>query len=359
MRALVLGAYGHYGRILCQKLTQIDGVTVLGAGKRADRLSQLANELDIETVMVDWRDKSLAGVLTENDVHLVIHAAGPFQGQDYSVAQACIEARCYYIDLADDRAFVNGIQELDKHARMANVLVASGMGMLTLTDTIVEYLQDKVTIINHLDIGYSGAGKAPGLASVMSSLEGCGKPIGLIEDGKKAEVVGLGDPTVHHFGNQFMSRELVNIDGPELEFLTAKYCLKSISLKAGYGQRGPKIMSAISRLVARGWVKKPQDLARKLLKLTALVERSSQGKGGVFVEIEGRDDSDRVVERVYEIHTAEGKYDELKVAPIAAMVKRLMGDFVPEAGAYPAIGLIRLEDILEALGTEHVTIYKH
>lgn len=359
MRALVLGAYGHQGRILCQQLTQIAGVTVLGAGKRHDCLSTLANDLDIETIMVDWRDKDLAGVLTDNNIHIVIHAAGPFHGQDYSVAQACIDSGCYYLDIADNRDFVNGIQILDDQARNANVLVASGMGLLTLTDAIVEYMQDKVTIINHMDIGYSGSGKVPGLASVQSSLHYCGQPVSLVEEGKKAEVRGLSDPTVHHFGNQFLSRELVNIDGPELEFLTAKHCLKSITLKAGYGQRGPKIMSAIAKLVAKGWIKNPQGLAHKLMKLTKLVERSSHKKGAIFVEIEGRDSQDKVVECVYEIHTTEDKFDELKVVSIAAIVKRLMIDFVPEAGAYPGMGLIRLEDALEALGRENVTIYKN
>ena len=358
MRALVLGAYGHHGRIICQKLTQIAGVTVLGAGKRHERLSQLANELDIETILVDWRDKDLAGVLADNDIHIVIHAAGPFYSQDYSVAQACIDAHCYYIDIADNRDFVNGIQILDEQARNANVLVASGMGLLTLTDAIVEYMQDKVSIINHLDIGYSGAGNVPGLASVQSSLHTCGQLISLIEDGKKTQVRGLGDPTVHHFGNHFLSREMVNIDGPELEFLTAKHGLKSITLKAGYGQRGPKVMSTIAKMAARGWIKKPQGLVTKLMKLSKLVERFSDKKGAIFVELEGRDSRDKVVEHVYEIHTSRGKFDELKVVSIAAMVKRLMVDFVPEAGAYPAMGLIRLEDALEALGSDNVTIFK-
>ena len=358
MRALVLGAYGHHGRIICQKLIQIAGVTVLGAGKRHDRLSQLANELDIETVMVDWRDKDLAGVLADNDIHIVIHAAGPFHNQDYSVAQACIDAHCYYLDIADDRNFVNGIQILDEQARNANVLIGSGMGLLTLTDAIVEYLQDQVSIINHLDIGYSGDGTVPGLASVQSSLHVCGKPIDLIEDGKKTQIRGLADPSVHHFGHQFLSREMVNIDGPELEFLTAKHCLKSISLKAGYGQRGPKVMSAISRMASRGWIKNPQSLVSKLMKLAKLVARFSDKKGAIFVELEGRDSKDKVVEHVYEIHTSAGKFDELKVVSIAAIVKRLMVDFVPEPGAYPAMGLIRLEDALEALGSDNVTVFK-
>lgn len=358
MRALVLGAYGHHGRLICQKLTQIPGVTVVGAGKRHDRLSALANDFDIDTVMVDWRDKDLSSVLTENEIDLVIHAAGPFQGQDYSVAQACIDAGCYYLDIADNRDFVSGIQVLDDQALNANVLVASGMGLLTLTDAIVEYMQSEVKIINHLDIGYTGSGKIPGLASVQASLAYCGQPISLIDEGKRTEVRGLANSATHHFGHQFMSRELVNIDGPELEFLTAKYCLKSISLKGAYGERGPKIMSCIANLVARGWIKNPMGLTGKLMKAGKLLERFGDKKGGIFVEIEGRDGNDQVIERTYEIHASNGKFDELKVSSIAAIVRRLMVDFVPEPGAYPGLGLIRLEDILEAAGKDNIVVFK-
>jgi saccharopine dehydrogenase-like NADP-dependent oxidoreductase len=358
MRALVLGAYGHYGRIICQKLTEIPAVTVIGAGKRPDCLSSLANELDIETVVVDWRDKELAGVLMDNDIHLVIHAAGPFHNQDYSVAQACIEARCYYVDIADDRGFVSGIQMLDESAASAGVLVASGMGLLALTDSIAEYLQDTVSSISHMDIGYSGCGRMPGRASVLSSLHTCGQAVATLEEGKLIDVIGLGDGTPHHFGQQFMSRDLVNIDGPELEFLTAKYCLKSISLKAGYGERGPKIMSMIARMVARGWIKDRMALVTKLMRFGRASERFSQGKGGLFVEVEGRDKQDKVVERVYEIHTRNHRFEELKISPVLAFVNRLLSDFVPHAGAQPAMGLIFLEDVLKTFGEDDVTIYK-
>jgi hypothetical protein len=45
--------------------------------------------------------------------HLVIDAAGPFQGSDYRVPSACIAAAIPYLDLADARDFVCGIGALD------------------------------------------------------------------------------------------------------------------------------------------------------------------------------------------------------------------------------------------------------
>ena len=60
----------------------------------------------------DWR-RELDGVLGEGGRDVVVHAAGPFQGQDYSVAECCIRQRqLHYLDLADDAAFVQGIDRL-------------------------------------------------------------------------------------------------------------------------------------------------------------------------------------------------------------------------------------------------------
>jgi hypothetical protein len=47
----------------------------------------------------------------------VVHAAGPFQGQDYSVAELCIRHRVHYVDLADDSAFVRDINRLNEPDR--------------------------------------------------------------------------------------------------------------------------------------------------------------------------------------------------------------------------------------------------
>ncbi len=57
---------------------------------------------------------------------LVIHTCGPFQGQDYRVAEACIDAGVDYIDLADGREFVAGIEALSERASTSGVVTVSG-----------------------------------------------------------------------------------------------------------------------------------------------------------------------------------------------------------------------------------------
>ena len=57
-------------------------------------------------------DADLDRVLGEGGHDVVVHVAGPFQGQDYAVAELCIRHGVHYLDLADDSAFVRGIDRL-------------------------------------------------------------------------------------------------------------------------------------------------------------------------------------------------------------------------------------------------------
>lgn len=357
MRTLVLGAYGHYGKMICQKLIETAGVTVIGAGKRRDRLSSLANELDIDTVEIDWRDSTLAKTLVDNKIHVVIHAAGPFIGQDYSVAEACIDAGCYYFDIADCRDFVTGIRCLDARAKQAQVVIASGMGLMTLNDSILSHLQESVSMITHVDIGFSGSGIIPGRASVETALSYCGKPIDQLEAGRKHQFTGLTGRNIHHFGKGFASRDMVNLDAPDLDVLTERYSLKAFRYQGGYGLWGQRVMSVLAKFSSAGWIKNPVFLAPNLMKLGKLVERFSSTKGGLYVEVEGRNNQNQVVEKVFELHACGHKSDEFKIVGAVAMINRLMANYVPESGAYPACGLVDLTHTLTALGTDDVNIY--
>jgi short subunit dehydrogenase-like uncharacterized protein len=74
---------------------------------------------------LDATGPGLAHRFTELGVNTVVHTAGPFQGQDYTVALAAIDAGCHYVDLGDGRQFVCGIGRLDAAAR-AGMRLACG-----------------------------------------------------------------------------------------------------------------------------------------------------------------------------------------------------------------------------------------
>jgi saccharopine dehydrogenase-like NADP-dependent oxidoreductase len=56
----------------------------------------------------------------------LLHLAGPFQGQDYAVAKACLQVGVPYIDMADGREFVAKFSSLDAAAQAKGIPLITG-----------------------------------------------------------------------------------------------------------------------------------------------------------------------------------------------------------------------------------------
>lgn len=108
MNVMVLGGYGNFGARISRALGGDDRIQLLVAGRNAEQAAAFAAALPerAQAVVVDMNSASFAQALRNHGVGLLIHTAGPFQGQDYSVARACAQAGAHYIDLADGRRFV-------------------------------------------------------------------------------------------------------------------------------------------------------------------------------------------------------------------------------------------------------------
>jgi saccharopine dehydrogenase-like NADP-dependent oxidoreductase len=90
-RVVILGGTGIFGSRIAAGLAETPSIAVALASRNPERAAKLANRIGAKTIACDAGDsQSLKAVLREAD--LLIHAAGPFQGNDYRVAQACVEA---------------------------------------------------------------------------------------------------------------------------------------------------------------------------------------------------------------------------------------------------------------------------
>lgn len=116
MRVLVLGGTGVFGSRLCRLLAGDSRLALTIAARDRAAVDTLAQELGVSGRAFDWRSE-LDRVLGEGGHDAVVHAAGPFQGQGYGVAECCIRHGAHYLDLADDAAFVQGIERLHDAAR--------------------------------------------------------------------------------------------------------------------------------------------------------------------------------------------------------------------------------------------------
>ena len=95
---MVLGGYGFFGERISASLASDSSVRLLVAGRDGAKAAALVARLGLppdQAVVLDANDPALSARLQELRVNTLIHTAGPFQAQKYTVAMAAITAGCH------------------------------------------------------------------------------------------------------------------------------------------------------------------------------------------------------------------------------------------------------------------------
>ena len=228
---LIVGGYGVFGSRVAERLARHTDLKLLIAGRDPAKANVAAQALARRfprgaEVAATTFDAASAGQaeLACLGPRVVINASGPFQAQSYALAEAAINARAHYIDLADARAFVTGIGRLGDAARTADVLVVSGASSVPgLSSAVVAEYAPAFDRLDSVEIGISpGNSFDPGEATTASILSYAGKPFPMRLGGRDATVHGWQGLTRHAFpeiGRRWMSYAEV----PDLDLLPACY----------------------------------------------------------------------------------------------------------------------------------------
>src|SRR5436190_102903 len=101
---LIVGGYGFFGQRLARRLALDSSLHVVIAGRKRSAAQnfaariQSANGARVSAERVDATDAALSTTIQQIAPRALVHTGGPFQGQSYHVAEACIAAGVHYID---------------------------------------------------------------------------------------------------------------------------------------------------------------------------------------------------------------------------------------------------------------------
>jgi saccharopine dehydrogenase-like NADP-dependent oxidoreductase len=198
MRVAVLGGYGNFGARICRALAADPSIELLVGGRDAERAVALVGHLpgQAQAIELDAASETLADALRAAAVELLIHTAGPFQGQDYRVARAAAQAGAHYIDLADGRRFVADFSvALDETFRAAGRRAVSGASTVpALSSAVVDRYRGRFTRLDEIAMCIAPPQRAPrGGATLAAVLSYCGEPIDVWIDGAWQRRVGWAD----------------------------------------------------------------------------------------------------------------------------------------------------------------------
>jgi len=354
-RVLIIGGYGNFGQFIAGKLVTESKIQLIIAGRDAKKASKLAQSLiaknSVEYARLDINSGFLDALATINP-DLVIHTSGPYQGQGYHVAQACISQGCHYVDLADAREFVAGIRALDQQAKQKQVLICSGASSVPcLTGAIIDHYINEFEILESVDYGITTAQKTNrGLATTSAVLSYAGKSFMTLINGRKQRIYGWRDLKLRRFWG-LNNRLLGNCEIPDLEIFPSRYAgLKNIRFQAGLELKFLHLMLwALSGLVKMKLFPSLQSLAPSLLKIAKLFDWAGKDDSGFFMMLSGIDHSGKQKEILFELVAHQGDGLFIPSMPAIIMAKKFANEHVSMIGATPCLDLISLDEYLDAL----------
>ena len=352
---LVLGGYGFFGSRICTTLAQSPSVRLLIVGRDRARGSRAVQKMSLspeQFVQVDANDIDLARRLAQMRVDTVINTAGPFQGQSYTVARAAIEAGCHYIDLADGRQFVAGIDCLDAIAKEHGVTVVSGASSVPgLSSAVVDRYLPQFQDLRSIHMGISSGARAPGLATVRGIFGYLGKPLQRFEGNAWATTYGWLDLRQHRFPPPVGSRWLGSCDIPDLELFPRRYpTARTVTFHAGFASDlGHLVVWSLAGCVKAGLLPGALPFAAPLKRLSHWIEPLVSDKGGMFVKLDGVGHAGEQKSLTWHVVATSNHGAHIPCgASIALSQKLASGRSLPH-GAMPCMGLLTVDEYLAPL----------
>jgi NAD(P)-dependent dehydrogenase (short-subunit alcohol dehydrogenase family) len=358
---LVIGGYGGFGGRLSRRLSR-SGYQVLVGGRSLRKAKAFCDGLlHCRPIRLD-RHGDVSAVLLAERPDIIVDAAGPFQGSDYRVIEACIGARIAYIDIADARDFVTGIGRFDDRAKMTNIPIISGASSVpALSHAVVAELAAGLDQVSAIEIAISASSRASAGPSVSKAILG-GVGQELQHWGGRRWQVNYGWQSIRSQrfdllpGKSLGRRKVALSDVPDLWLLPQRYPgISLVSFRAGTESDLANLTVWLASWPVRwGWLGSLASLAGLLLPAQRLTALWGSDRSGMTVSLFGTSGARRL-ERRWTLIAEEGDGPEIPIMAAALLVDRIARGRV-SAGARDAgeeLSLFEFQPLFEGLSIHH------
>jgi hypothetical protein len=340
VRIVVIGGAGNFGARICKRLAQEPGLEIIATSRRPQLQSATVAALDID-------DLHFAEALKALGPALVIHCAGPFQGQDYRVALASVACGAHYVDLADGRDFVTGfVGAVDAAAKTAGCVAITGASTLpALSSAVVDALKPSLQALRSIEIVIAPGQHAPrGAATVAAVLGYAGQPFRWRQQGVWRKAYGWQELAREHFS--FGNRLAAACDVPDLELLPARYPeVETVTFRAAL--EVPVQHIALWMIAACRRMGLPFPVARwgqTFDRMGTWLNRFGSDMGGMTVRVVGQHATGERAGLIWELVAEANHGPEIPCMAAVILANKLKRGDSCEPGAKVCLGLLELSD---------------
>jgi len=343
MRTIVLGASGNFGARIVRALRPDPAIELIAARRTAS-----TDSVDgARTVALDIRAPDFATRLKELAPRLVIHCAGPFQGQDYRVAKASLAAGAHYLDLSDGREFVDGFAASNSDAaQSADRLAICGASTLpALSSAVIEALREPLASIDEIEIAIAPGQQAPrGTATLQAVFSYLGRPVMWKRNGRWEKAWGW--QGLRRIRVDVGTRWAAACDVPDLAVLPQRYPdVRSVTFRAALEVSVQHFALWLMAAVRRSGLPLPiEHWAAGLSRLSSWLDRYGSDRGAMLVSIVGADADGTRRRRTWLLTAAANHGPQIPCMASTLLARRLALGQLRGCGAYPCIGFLSLGD---------------
>jgi hypothetical protein len=190
---LSYGGHGFFGRLVVDDLLAATDFDVVVTG-RAPRFLQSWDAERVTLATIDQHDHAAVRRALDGRAAFV-HTAGPYQGLPPSVLRGALDAGVTYIDLADDRAFVQRAEALVASARSSSPVVLGMSFVPGLCALLVARVRGELGALERIRcVATPGSKGSRGHATLASLLSHAGRRFDVPRGGRPASVWGWSAP---------------------------------------------------------------------------------------------------------------------------------------------------------------------
>jgi NAD(P)-dependent dehydrogenase (short-subunit alcohol dehydrogenase family) len=345
MRIVVVGGGGNFGARIVRALRGDPNIELLVAGRR---IVSVPGAEDVTGVLIDIDDAGFAGALKAVSPGLVIHCVGPFQGQDYRVANAALAARAHYLDLADGRQFITEFAaSVNAQAVSVDRVAISGASTLpALSSAVVDEFQIGMSSLESIEVTIAPGQRAPrGKATLEAVFSYLGRPFAVWREGRWRRAWGWME--LQETRLDIGGRLAAACDVPDLELFPSRYAgVQTVRFSAAleFGVQHLTLWSLAA--LRRIGLPFPVDRwAVSLNRLAGKFDAAAGEKGGMRVSVVGeRSDGRGRMRRTWQLTAPAMDGPEIPCMAAILLARRLArGDAFP-SGAHPCVGFLTLSE---------------
>jgi short subunit dehydrogenase-like uncharacterized protein len=155
---VLYGAYGYTGELVAWRAVE-RGLRPVLAGRDPERVTRLARALGLPHRIFPLDDaEAVEGGLA--GAKAVLNCAGPFARTFRPLAEACLRARCHYLDVTGEISVLEGLFALGPDAERAGVMLLPAAGFdVVPTDCLAAHLARRLPGATRLALAFQALGR--------------------------------------------------------------------------------------------------------------------------------------------------------------------------------------------------------